>query len=326
VARNDQVTRQWHVLRRLEGSQGATLQELADCLPDDFPKHLRTLRRDLAALESAGFPLVTEQVGGQTRWRLMDGFHRVPALAFSPTELMALAFSRHLVKPLEGTLIHASLESALSKATAALPPSTLTYVRQMQDYFAVRLGPHKTYRDYRETIDRLTRAIAEKRTVQMRYFSASRNTTTRREVDPYRLWYAAGALYLIAYCHLRRDVRMFAVDRIRSLTTTDHPYQLPLGFDIEAYVQDALVVMRGKQIKVELLFDKATAAWVKDRLWHPSQQLTPLRGGRLRMTLEVADTRELVGWILSFGRGVRVVRPDSLRGKVQEEARRIVRA
>lgn len=325
MARNDQVTRQWHLLRRLEGSRGVTLQELADCLPDDLPRHLRTLRRDLAAFESAGFPLVTERAGAQTQWRLMDGFHRVPALAFSPTELMALAFSRHLLKPLEGTLIHASLDSALTKATAALPSSTLTYVRQLQDYFAVRLGPHKTYGDHRETIDRLTRAIAEKRTVQMRYFSASRNITTRREADPYRLWYAAGALYLIAYCHRRRDVRMFAVDRIRSLTMTDHPYQMPLGFDIEAYVQDALVVMRGKQVAVELQFDKETAAWVKDRLWHPSQQVTPLRGGRLRMTLQVADTRELVGWILSFGRGVRVLRPDLLREKVQEEARRIVR-
>src|SRR3990172_7348837 len=159
MARNDQVTRQWQLLRRLEGSRGATLQELADSLPDGLPRHLRTLRRDLAALESAGFPLVTERSGAQTRWKLIEGFHRVPALAFSPTELMALAFSRNLLKPLEGTLIHASLDSALNKATAALPPSGLTYVRQMQDLFAVGIGPHKTYRDHQETIDHLARAI-----------------------------------------------------------------------------------------------------------------------------------------------------------------------
>lgn len=325
MSRNDQVTRQWHLLRRLESSRGATLQELADSLPDDFPKHLRTLRRDLEALEAAGFPLVTERAGGRTRWKLIDGFHRLPALTFSPTELMALTFSRNLLKPLEGTQIHASLESALTKAAAALPPPGLAYVRQMQDFFSVRLGPHKAYRQHRETIDRLTRAIAETRTVQMRYYSASRNATTRREVDPYRLWYAAGALYLIAYCHRRRDVRMFAVDRIRSLTITDHPCQMPLGFDVEAYVRDALVVMRGEPIAVELHFDKATAAWAKDRLWHPSQRLTSLKGGRQRMTLQVADTRELVGWILSFGRGVRVINPPALRERVQEEARKILR-
>jgi predicted DNA-binding transcriptional regulator YafY len=325
VSRNNQVTRQWHLLRKLESSRGVTLQELATSLPDDYTKHVRTIRRDLEALEAVGFPLVTERVDGQTRWKLIEGYRHIPSLTFSPTELMALTFSRHLLKPLEGTQIHASLDSALNKAAGALPPPGLAYVRQLQDLFSVRLGPHKIYRHHRHTIDQLTRAIAQARTVQMRYYSASRNTTTRREVDPYRLWYAGGALYLIAYDHRRQEVRLFAVDRIRSLALTDHPYQMPLGFDVDAYVQDALVVMRGKPIAVELLFTKPTAAWVKDRLWHPSQHLTQLKDGRLRMSLQVADTRELVGWILSFGSGVRVVRPEALRKQVRDEARKIVR-
>ncbi len=183
--------------------------------------------------------------------------------------------------------------------------------------FAIGLGPHKSYREHRETVDRLTKAIGRARTVQMRYYSASRNVTTRREADPYRLWYAAGALYLVAYCHRRREVRLFAVDRIRSLTLTDHPYQVPLNFDLEAYVRDALVVMRGRPATVELLFDRDTAAWVKDRVWHASQSLVPLKGGRLRMILKVAETRELVGWVLSFGGGVRVISPPSLREAVR---------
>ena len=325
MARNDQVTRQWHLLRRLEGSTGLTLEQLGDGLPDDFRKHLRTVRRDLAALESAGFPLVTDRAAGQTRWKLIDGFRRLPALGFAPSELMALVFSRDLLRPLQGTHIHAALDSALGKASAALPPSGLDFVRQMRDFLSVRLGPHKTYRAHREVIDRATRAIADRRTVQMRYFSASSGKTGRREADPYHLWYAAGGLYLVAYCHRRQEVRMFAVERIRSLTITDHPYQLPLGFDVEAYVQDALVVMRGRQIAVELVFDRPTAAWARDRIWHPSQELAPLRGGKLRMTLRVADTRELVGWVLSFGRGVKVVRPAELRDRVRQEALALAR-
>jgi len=94
---------------------------------------------------------------------------------------------------------------------------------------------------------------------------------------------------------------------------------------VEEYVQDALMVMRGRRIEVELLFSKAAAAWVKDKSWHPSQETALLKDGRLRMTLKVADTAELVGWILSFGSQVRVVRPDSLSVKVKEEARRILR-
>lgn len=207
MPRNDQVTRQWHLLRRLEGSRGETLQELVDSLPDDFPKNSRTIRRDLEALEAVGFPLVTDQVNGQTRWKLMEGFRDIPALGFSATELMALVFSRNLLRPLEGTEIQASLASALNKAASALPPQGHEYVRGMEKVFSVGLGPHKSYRQHQKTIDLVTQAIERARTAQIRYYSASRNTTTRREVDPYRLWYAAGGLYLIAYCHLRKDVK-----------------------------------------------------------------------------------------------------------------------
>jgi predicted DNA-binding transcriptional regulator YafY len=240
VPRNDQITRQWHLLRRLEGSTGLTLEKLVESVPDDYPRNTRTVRRDLEALEAVGFPLVTERHNGQTRWRLMEGFRDIPALGFSATELMALLLSRNLLKPLEGTEISASLNSALSKASSALPPQGHEYVRSMEQMFTVGLGPHKSYREHRQTIDLISRAIDKRFTAQIRYFSAARNTTTRREVDPYHLWFASGGLYLIAYCHLRKDVRLFAVERIRSIALTDHPYQMPLGFNVQEYVQDAL--------------------------------------------------------------------------------------
>lgn len=324
MPRNDQITRQWHLLRQLERSSGQTLQELVDNVPDDYPKNARTVRRDLEALEAVGFPLVIEKHDGQTRWRLMEGFRDIPALGFSATELMALLLSRNLLQPLEGTEIQASLNSALSKASAALPPQGHEYVRAMEQVFSIGLGPHKKYSEHRKTIDQISQAIDKRRTVQMRYFSASRDSTGRREVDPYHLWFAGGGLYMIAYCHLRKDVRLFAVERIRSIALTDHPYQMPLGFNVQEYVQDALNVMRGRRIEVELLFSKKAAAWVKDKSWHPSQETKLLKDGRLKMNLKVADNDELVGWILSFGGQVRIGGPEALREKVKAEAKEIL--
>src|SRR5258705_13625934 len=112
MPRNDQITRQWYLLRQLEGSPGRSLQELVDHVPDDYPRNARTVRRDLDALEAVGFPLVTERHNGQTRWRLIEGFRDIPALGFSATELMALLLSRDLLKPLDGTEIAESLRSA----------------------------------------------------------------------------------------------------------------------------------------------------------------------------------------------------------------------
>jgi predicted DNA-binding transcriptional regulator YafY len=324
MPRNSQVTRQWFLLEKLERSQGATLEQLVDSLPEDFPRHARTVRRDLEALESR-FPLITERRDGKTIWRLMDGFKRSLQLSFSQTELMALVFSKDLLKPLNGTELEASLDSALKKMTAALPTEGAAFLGNLRDFFSVGLGPHKKYRDHHETIETLTKAISRSRTVQIRYFSASRNATARRSVDPYRLWYAQGALYLIGHCHLREDVRLFSVDRIRAITITNQPCQMPLGFEVDQYVANTLMVMRGPPIHVRLRFDRTAAPWVRDREWHQSQRFEPARGGALVMTLKVADTPELVGWILSFGSRVKVLSPESLKRRVQEEAGKILR-
>jgi len=323
MPRNDQVTRQWILLQALDRPGGATIEELIRFLPADFACNARTIRRDLQALE-ATFPLYTDRVDGRVRWKLVEGFNRVPAVQFSATELMALIFTRDLARPLEGTPIKESVDSALVKAAAALPAGAEEFVHGLQGWFSAGIGPHKVYREHREKINQLARAIAKHRTVEMGYYTASRDKTTRRKVNPYHIWYAGGALYLIGYCHLRSDVRMFAIDRIVTLAVTNIPCQMPLGFNVEEYVKDALTVMRGgPQIEVELRFDRKTTAWAKNRVWHPSQRAAIDENGCLTLVVQVADTPELVGWILSFGSGVHVVRPDSLHARVLAMAREI---
>jgi predicted DNA-binding transcriptional regulator YafY len=173
---NDQQIRSFHLLRRLEGPQGSTLGELAALLPSDYARHHRTIRRDLAALEAMGYPLVTERLDGQIRWKLLDGFRRLPPIGFAPTELMALVLGGALLKPFEGTEIHGALSSALAKVSAALPAASLRVVEEMRRVVSVSLGSHKSYREHRRTIDALRRAIAEHRTVQMRYFTTTSGT------------------------------------------------------------------------------------------------------------------------------------------------------
>ena len=240
MPRNDQAIRQLVILNKLEASRhGLTLDQLAEAIDPAATRHPRTLRRDLAAIEAVGWPLVTERVEGQVRWKLLEGFRNIPALRLSPSELMALTVSRRLIAPLEGTELHASLQSALSKASAALPPQGLELAQQLEHTFSVGLGPHKRYRHHREVVERITQAIVHKTRIQMRYDSASRGRMTRRDVDPYRLWYASGGLYLVGYCHLRNEPRMFAVERIKSVTPTDFPYQIPLHFDFDGFVEDS---------------------------------------------------------------------------------------
>ena len=206
--------------------------------------------RDLAALEEAGYPLVTERINGQTCWRLLEGFRNVPGLRFAigidgahvqpPSHFSA---RRHRTS----YLAQSALGRGRGRVAAARRGARATARRHVQ----CRAWPHKRYRQHRETIDRLSRAIANATTVQIRYDSATGPHDQARGRSLSAL-VRHGGLYLIAFCHLRRELRMFAVERIKSVTPTDHPYQMPLHFDLDAFVQDALTVMRGPRIEVEL--------------------------------------------------------------------------
>jgi predicted DNA-binding transcriptional regulator YafY len=324
MPRNDQITRQWHLLRQLEGSPGRSLQELVDDVPDDYPKNARTVRRDLEALEAVGFPLVVEKHNGQTRWRLMEGFRDIPALGFSATELMALLLSRNLLKPLEGTEIAESLNSALSKASAALPSQGHEYVRAMEQMFSVGIGPHKNFRQHRQTIDLISQAIDKRRTAQMRYFSASRDSTGRREVDPYFQVCRRRLVpdWPLPLAQGSTDVRR----RTHSFDRTHRP-SVPNAPGLQgrrirpgrAWYHAQRQAHRSRAAVLQ-----KAAAWVKDKSWHPSQETQLLKDGRLKMILKVADNDELIGWILSFGSQVRVNKPDVLRQRVREEAKKII--
>jgi len=322
MSRNDQVSRQWLLLQKLENTHGLTLAELASSLPPDYACHERTIRRDLEALQIV-FPLVQEKNENRMVWKLMDGYRNLHPLTFSTTEVLALMFSRHLLKPLEGTSIKDSIDSAFNKMAAALAPEALCYVQHLQEKYTVRTGPYKVYAHHHNTIEQIDRAISRQHTLHMSYYSASRDETSNRNLDPYRLWYASGALYLVGFCHQHREVRLFAVDRIRSLEVTRQPFTIHPDFNFDVYVRDALMTMRGKPIRVELLFTREAALWVRDHVWHESQRFTSRRDGRLLMSLQVSDTPELVGWILHFAAEVEVLQPVALKEKVRSEAQRI---
>jgi predicted DNA-binding transcriptional regulator YafY len=157
----------------------------------------------------------------------------------------------------------------------------------------------------------------------MRYFSASRNKTGRREVDPYFLRFAGGGLYLIGHCDLRKEVRMFALERIRSIALTIIPIRCRWTSRSTRTSRARLAPCAAAGASKWICsFRRKPPSGSKTRLG--TQETKLQKGGRLKMTLKVADNEELVGWILSFGGELRVVQPDALRQKMLGEANSIL--
>ncbi len=214
MARGDQLGRQWKIIQTLvsarQGKSAAELAQELDC-------HPRTLYRDLEALQVAGFPIYTEKVDGKALWSLLDTVkHQIP-LPFSLTELMALYFGRDMRKVFRGTVFYDSLESLFTKIKTTLPPESIKYLENVEQTLHLGMKPYKDYGKFKEILKHVNDAAVNRKAVEIIYFTMSRRKESRRKVNPYRIWFFNGTFYLIGLCHMRGDVRLFALDRIKML-------------------------------------------------------------------------------------------------------------
>lgn len=314
--RGDQVDRQWQVLQELDSHPPVHPERLAK----KFGVSARTIYRDLETLKRVGFPIVPRRPLG---YGLAPDYH-IPQLSFSQTELIALHLANLLLpSPLPGP-IRSGLKSAWSKIEAITPKWLIPYLKALNRSFAFQRYP-RLIGSPDLLISRLQTSINDQRSVELSYFSIARNLLTQRAVDPYGLYSALGKLYLIGYCHQRQEVRIFALERIRSLKVLSQGFIRPPDFSLDEYMRGSFGVFRGPKFRVQVQFDQKVARWVVSKEWQPGQLIKRLPGGRIELQFEVSGLEEVRSWILSFGSHARVIAPAPLKLSVAREVARLNR-
>lgn len=314
--RGNQVSRQWKILKLLEShKRGLSAAQIAARV--GVP--LRTVYRDLEAIHEAGFPIYNDREDKNSYWKFVEGFRSHLPVPLTATELMSLHMSRDILRVFEGTIFQESIESLFDKVQATLPPETLRYLETISKKFRVGLAPAKDYRALNEQVSALSDATAQKKRVEISYRALSTGEELIRRVDPYQMWAMNGTFYLIGYCHLRCQVRTFAMDRIKLFTILDESFEVPEDFSLEDYLQTAFRVMTGKPEVVKVWFRASAAQVVKERIWHPTQEIRDQDDGSVVVTLEAPVNYEVISWILGFGSAAKVLDPESLRKHICEE-------
>ncbi len=316
MGRNSELIRQWTLLQRIAASRTNTIPKLAT----DLNVTTRTIRRDLAALQTAGFPIYDDTVDGSKFWRMDPKvMAAIARTGLTVPELCALYFSRALLECFAGTPMLRDLQRVLDKFEAALSPAMKTFLDRLPRVITAK-APQTKRQDthtYQMTA-KLLEASVGRRVVSMRYHSQDSGREKDYLVHPYRLVHAQGGLYLIAFVPAYAEVRTFAVERIRRTTLQEQTFEPLAELDTDPF-QNSLGVHRGPAMKVQLRFHDTIAASIKERTWHASQQLKDRSDGSVVMTLQVSDDYALRSWILGFGRFVRVTAADHLVEWVEEE-------
>jgi predicted DNA-binding transcriptional regulator YafY len=317
VPRNQEVIRQWRLLHALESSRhGATIDGLAS----ELDVTTRTIRRDLAALQEAGFALYDERDDdGRVRWRI-DGqaLHGLES-GFTLPELCALYLSRNLLEAVAGTPFQRDLTNAFARLEKMLSPRMRQFLDRLPSVLAAKPGPRaRGAATSPDVVARLLEATLHFRVTTMTYHSVSSKRVKEYAIHPYRLAFAQGAMYLLAYVPEYKSVRTFAIDRITSVTLEKQTFtpKQDIGDDVFA---NSLGVNTGPPERVEIEFTADVAPYVRARVWHPSQDVRENGDGLMRLTMDVCHDWALRSWILSWGPFARVVSPAPLARAIRAD-------
>ena len=317
--RNAEVIRQWKILRAVESTRaGITIHQLAR----DADVTTRTIRRDLQALQEAGFAIFDEGEENETKkWKLDTQPFRSVQEGLSVSDVAALYLSRSIVEALSGWPLVDELGKALAKIERSLNPRILEFLSTLPQVVSTKAGPRagRTGADRLAPVTRkLFDAVRDRRTVTMGYFSARSNRAKNYTVEPYRIALANDGVYLVAFVPAYDEFRTFAVERIQKLSIADNTFRKTRELPADLFAS-SMGVFWGEPETVVIEFAARLAPYAQGRLWHPSQELDVLPDGRVKITLQVSNDWALRSWILSFGSGVSVLTPKKLADEIKSE-------
>ncbi len=283
----------------------------------------RTIHRDIDYMRYELNAPLEYSAKDRGYWYTEAQYH-LPAMDIRESDLFAIYLADKLLLQYEGTPIYDGLCSVFRKIEDSLPEKAGAKPVGDQSLFAV-FPPFCTVimPAVMETVFDCLRT-STRMEIEYRNPGAA---TVKRQVDPYQGVRFEGDWYVVAYCHLRQAIRTFSLARMVKVKKEQQQFTRPADFDFGRLSGSHFGVHWGTdEVRVRILFTTEAAAYVRERQWHPSQQLDEQEDGSIILTLTVNHLLELKRWILSWGALARVLEPavlaDAMRTAAQEMVRR----
>jgi predicted DNA-binding transcriptional regulator YafY len=297
---------------------GCTLKELAL----EWGVSERTVRRDVEELDYAGFHIEKMRIDNEQRYVLDDQQRTPVSIAFNPQELASLLMSWKLLLRMEGTPFNDGIDSLMEKVRAAMPEPTRDLLENLNRAVWAKFRPHKDHQPQHDLLGELQKAAQDLLKVKIEYKAYGRPKPTLHTFHPYRLVYYDGAAYLTGWSEKRKALRTFSIDRIVGHEMTNRTFEINEEIDLDRYLDESFGIMHeGEAREVSILFSARVAQHIQERNWHPSQKITKLKDGSVRLKMSVPGFKDVLIWVLGFGPDAEIESPPDLRNKAAEQLR-----
>ena len=289
-------------------------------LAEEWETSYKTIQRDLDYMRyELNAPI--EYSAKHRGYYYSEAQYQLPAIHIRESDLFAIYLADKLLAQYEGTPIYDSLRSVFRKIEDSLPEKVATRPGNEQSLFTV-LPPSATV-ILPEVLTTVFDCLRTSTRLEIEYRNPGGEKTWRR-VDPYHGVRFEGDWYVVGHCHLRGAIRTFSLARMHAARKGTERFDPPASFDFRRLFGSHFGIHWGEdEVEVRLQFDRRAAAYVRERQWHPSQQIEELTDGSLILTLTVNHLLELKRWILSWGDAVRVLAPIELTKELRAIAQRM---
>ncbi|CCH53844.1 Helix-turn-helix type 11 domain protein [Fibrisoma limi BUZ 3] len=305
----NRIDRLTAILIHLQTKRVVRAQELAD----RFNISLRTVYRDVRALEEAGVPIGAEAGVGY----FLEGYH-LPPVMFTKAEVSALLFGAKLIQKWTDQSVRAEFESALYKIKSVLKRVDQEHIADLEPHLDVS-GPLTQLPYATELLTQLQQAVVDQYVLLIDYHSNYNDVVSQRQVEPLGLYHYGSGWHLIAFCRSRHDYRDFRVDRIRQLTNTSQRFTRQERLSLQEYL-DRIATTQPKPKEATVLFRKKAARFIQEHRYNFGFYAEEDLGDTVRMHFRTPYLQGLSRWLISYGDSVTVESPESLQTMMQELA------
>ncbi len=282
---------------------------------------LATFKRDIEYMRSRHYaPITWDREQGGYRFEQPDSAapkYELPGLWFSPTEAQALLTMEHLLESLEPSILGAHVKPLKARLSALLSAGdhSADEVRKR-----IRVIPFGARRHEPKHFQLVASAVLGRQRLKLTYWNRSRDEVTEREVSPQRLVHYRNNWYLDGWCHLRNDIRSFALDAVRDVSMVPGKVKDVAESELDAVLASGYGIFSGKKVQwATLRFTPERARYVTLEEWHPKQRARREADGAYILEVPFSSEPELMMDILKFGPDVEVLAPASLRKAVEEK-------
>ncbi|MEY2578249.1 MAG: hypothetical protein QOI49_1073 [Verrucomicrobiota bacterium] len=283
----------------------------------------KTIQRDIDFMrDRLGLPIEYHpQEFGFFYTEAVTGF---PSIEVSEGEITALLVAQKALAQYKGTPFERPLHSAFRKITDGLKDRVSFSWTDLEDAISFRsAGASVADLELFETVSKGVLRCVE---LEFEYRKLQSSGYESRRVQPYHLGCLENQWYLFAEDLERRQLRTFALPRMRKVALTTKRFRRPTDFSIAEVLSGSFGVhSAGKKQRIRLQFDSFAARLVAERKWHESQRVREIAGDSIILELELGGLEEIQRWILSWGKHARVLAPKELVTRVRDEARAIAK-